>query len=383
MTRRSVLAYLALCNWPRLVLVGIALASLRAGMVSHAPNRLLSGVPMPTADAHGLFSGLVALVVLSLPPEERRGRSAVFRNRAAVVVACFGVLSVLTDAGEMAASLASRSPPAARTMLGAGFWGLCFAFVLVAVDGLQRLRARPRTILLVAALLPLAVTALALSGQFDSLSLAQEAASHRAAFGAAVLRHLLLVGATLGLALLLGTPLGVAVQRRRAWRGPVFSVLNIVQTVPSVALFGLLITPLAAAGLSGIGPVPALIALVAYALLPVVRAMVAGLDGVDAATLDAAAGLGLSPGQVLLAVALPLAAPALIAGFRIVTVQTIGLAVIAALIGAGGLGDFVFQGLGQYAVDLVLLGALPAIGLALAADLLLRLAVAPLQARLA
>ena len=155
-----------------------------------------------------------------------------------------------------------------------------------------------------------------------------------------------------------------------------FATLNVIQTLPSVALFGLLIAPLAAIGLSGIGVVPALIALVGYALLPVVRQVVAGLDGVDAATLDAAAGMGLSRAQVLARVELPLAAPALIAGLRIVTVQTIGLAVVAALIGAGGLGDFVFQGLGQYAVDLVLLGALPAIGLALLADLVLRLAAA-------
>ena len=106
------------------------------------------------------------------------------------------------------------------------------------------------------------------------------------------------------------------------------------------------------------------------------RQTVAGLDGVEPAILEAATAMGLSPAQTLFRISLPLAAPALLAGLRIVTVQSIGLATVAALIGAGGLGSFVFQGLGQYATDLVLLGALPAIALALTADLLLRLAAA-------
>jgi osmoprotectant transport system permease protein len=106
----------------------------------------------------------------------------------------------------------------------------------------------------------------------------------------------------------------------------------------------------------------------------------AGLDGVEPALLDAARGLGFSPRQVLLRVALPLALPALLAGLRIATVQTVGLAVVAALIGAGGLGELVFQGLGEYAADLVLLGALPAVAMALAADAGLRLAVRPRRA---
>jgi osmoprotectant transport system permease protein len=160
-------------------------------------------------------------------------------------------------------------------------------------------------------------------------------------------------------------------------------VLNLLQTIPSIALFGLLIAPLAAlaaawpalaaAGIGGIGPAPAIIALVLYALLPVVRNTVAGLESVDRAALEAARGMGMTRRQLLWRIELPLALPLLLAGLRIVVVQAIGLAVVAALIGAGGLGSFVFAGLGQYATGLVLLGALPAIGLALAADFLLQL----------
>lgn len=364
-------------NGPRLVLAILVLACLAAPFAGHAPNRLLSGVPVATPHPYALAGLALALAAGAFA----RPRPAI--HWGVLALAALGVVGAAEQAGELAAALARHGPPAARTLLGAGFWGLLFAFALIAVDAMQRLRARPQVVLAVAAAMPVALAALAWSGRFSALSLAQEAASHADSFAGAVSRHLALVGGTLVLSLLLGVPLGLAVQRGPGWRGPAFAILNIVQTVPSVALFGLLIAPLSAAGLSGIGVVPALIALVLYAMLPVVRAMVAGLDGVDAATLDAASGLGLSARQRLLLVELPLAAPALIAGLRIVTVQTIGLAVVAALIGAGGLGDFVFQGLGQYAEDLVLLGALPAIGLALAADLLLRLAAAPFQARLA
>jgi osmoprotectant transport system permease protein len=167
--------------------------------------------------------------------------------------------------------------------------------------------------------------------------------------------------------------------------------LNLLQTVPSIALFGLLLVPLsmlaatlpslAALGIGGIGVAPAIIALVLYALLPVVRSTVAGLSCVDRAVIDAARGMGMTRRQRFWQIELPLGAPVLLAGLRIVLVQAIGLAVVAALIGAGGLGSFVFQGLGQYAADLVLLGALPAIGLALVADFLLQSAIALLARR--
>jgi osmoprotectant transport system permease protein len=170
-------------------------------------------------------------------------------------------------------------------------------------------------------------------------------------------------------------------------------VLNLLQTIPSIALFGLLIVPLSglasavpalgAVGVAGVGPAPAIIALVLYALLPIARSTLEGIAGVPAATIDAATGMGMTRRQVFWQVEVPLSLPVLLAGLRIVTVQAIGLAVVAALIGAGGLGGFVFEGLGQYATDLVLLGALPAIAMALAADFLLRLLASALRARFA
>ncbi len=221
------------------------------------------------------------------------------------------------------------------------------------------------------------------AGMFEALSLAREYRTREESFAAALVRHIELVAASVGPAVLIGLPLGVAMARRTQWQGSIFALLNLLQTIPSIALFGLLIMPLsalaaavpplAALGVAGIGPAPAIIALILDALLPVVRNTDAGIAGVDPAVVDAARGMGMTGRQLFWRVQLPLAAPLLLAGLRIVTVQTIGLAVVAALIGAGGLGAFVFAGLGQYAADLVLLGALPTIALALAADFLLQL----------
>jgi len=158
-----------------------------------------------------------------------------------------------------------------------------------------------------------------------------------------------------------------------------------VQTIPSIALFGLLIAPLAwiaanvpgaaALGIAGIGIAPAMIALFLYSLLPVVANTVVGLDGVPEAANEAARGMGMTDRQRLFSVELPLAFPVILTAIRIVLVQNIGLATVAALIGGGGFGVFVFQGVGQQAMDLVLLGAVPTVALAFAAGIVLDAAV--------
>jgi osmoprotectant transport system permease protein len=164
-------------------------------------------------------------------------------------------------------------------------------------------------------------------------------------------------------------------------RTAILQVLSIVQTIPSIALFGILIAPLgflaahvpllAALGIRGIGAAPAFIALFLYSLLPVVANTVTGLNQVPAAVTDAARGMGLSARQRLWQVELPLALPVILAGIRIVLVQNLGLATVAALIGGGGFGTFVFQGIGQTAIDLVLLGAIPTVALSFAAAIIL------------
>jgi osmoprotectant transport system permease protein len=374
-----------------IVAAGAAVAG--AGFVAVAPNRLVSGRPImlwAAADirlstAVAIFGALLLAAAL-VPP-----RPALHRAAAGVAAVLF--LLLLAGAGQAAAALTPSAPGLARVSLGAAFWAMLGAAGLAIIDGLQRARAGVVAQLATAVVIAGGFAIMAAFGLFDALSLAREYHTRQAAFASALVRHIVLVAASLGPALLIGFPLGVAAARRRRMQGPLFALLNLLQTVPSIALFGLLIVPLSALatampalgrlGIGGIGIAPAVIALVLYALLPVVRSTVAGIGGVAAAVIDAGRGMGMTRHQLFWRVELPLAAPVLLAGLRIVTVQAIGLAVVAALIGAGGLGGFVFEGLGQYAADLVLLGALPTIVLALAADFLLQIVASLLRRRIA
>jgi osmoprotectant transport system permease protein len=178
-------------------------------------------------------------------------------------------------------------------------------------------------------------------------------------------QHLVLVGISTLVAAAIGMPLGVALTRRPRWRGPVLGLANVFQTIPSLALFGFLI-PLPLIG--GIGARTAIVALVVYALLPIIRNTYAGLTGVDPAVREAGLGMGMRDRELLWLVELPLAAPVILAGVRIATVVGVGTATIAAAIGAGGLGVYIFRGVATVNDTLILAGALPAALLALLAD---------------
>lgn len=181
-------------------------------------------------------------------------------------------------------------------------------------------------------------------------------------------RHLLLVVVSVGIATAIGVPLGILLTRRPGWQRLVLGAASAVQTIPSLALFGLLI-PVPFIG--GIGTRTALIALTLYSLLPVLRNTVVGISGVDPAVREAGRGLGMTDTQLLRRVELPLAASVILAGVRLATVIGIGLATIAAAIGAGGLGVFIFRGVAMVDNRTILAGALPAAVLALGADSLL------------
>ncbi|MGD2135213.1 MAG: ABC transporter permease [Gemmatimonadales bacterium] len=188
---------------------------------------------------------------------------------------------------------------------------------------------------------------------------------HAGQVGHRTLQHVELVAVSVGIAAGIGVPLGVAATRHRRLGAVVLAAANIMQTIPSLALFGFLI-PLPLLG--GIGTSTAVVALVVYALLPVVRNTYAGITGVDAAVREAAVGMGLTDREVLRVVELPLAAPVILTGIRLATVIGVGIATIAAAIGAGGLGDFIFRGLSMVDNRIVLLGAVPAALLALLLD---------------
>ncbi len=185
--------------------------------------------------------------------------------------------------------------------------------------------------------------------------------------------HLRLVGIALLLAIATAVPLGIGAARSKRIARPVLALANIVQTIPSIALFGLMIPILSLAN-RGIGAVPATIALVLYAQLPIIRNTSIALRGVAAGTLDAARGTGMTEKQILLRVALPIAAPQIIAGIRTAATLSIGVAAIAAYIGAGGLGIFIARGIATTWDTMTLAGAIGVAMLALIVELLLELA---------
>jgi osmoprotectant transport system permease protein len=184
-------------------------------------------------------------------------------------------------------------------------------------------------------------------------------------------QHVSLVAISTGVAIVVGVPLGILLTRRAGWRAAVLGLANVFQTVPSLALFGFLI-PLPLIG--GIGARTAIVALVAYALLPIVRNTYQGIAGVDPAVREAGRGMGMTDWQLLTQVELPLAFGVILAGVRVATVVSVGTATIAAAIGAGGLGVYIFRGVAVVDDTLILAGALPAALLALGADGLLGLA---------
>jgi osmoprotectant transport system permease protein len=177
--------------------------------------------------------------------------------------------------------------------------------------------------------------------------------------------HLILVLTAIVVASAIAIPLGLAIAGNARWRSIAIGIANIGQTIPSLALFGFLI-PIPFVG--GIGQHTAIIALVVYALLPILRSTVTGVLGVDPLVRDSAVAMGMTSRQILRMVELPLAAPVIISGLRIATVTTIGTATIAAAIGAGGLGVFIFRGIASVDKTQILAGAVPAALLALAAD---------------
>jgi osmoprotectant transport system permease protein len=190
----------------------------------------------------------------------------------------------------------------------------------------------------------------------------------RADIAAQTAEHVFLVAVSVGIAIAIGVPLGILLTRRPSLATPVIGFANVTQTIPSLALFGFLIpVPL----IGGIGNTTAIVALVLYALLPLLRNTYAGIQSVEPSVVEAGRGMGMTDLERLRLIEIPLSLPTILAGVRIATVNAIGLATIAAAVGAGGLGNSILRGLSMVDSRLILAGAVPAAGLALVADGLL------------
>ena len=364
-----------------LLLAGMA-AAFGLPFLTQAPNRLLSGVGVPLSEVLvGTRHWALAPVLLLLAAALHAPSAST--TRWLTLVGAIGLLVGLTWlAGTHASALQSEDLPLGRTSLGGGYWVLAVLCGLAMAEAVRGWSTRAWLSLLGSVVFVAPVVALVWNGQLDALSLMKEYDNRRDVFDAALQRHLLLVGATLLPTLLIGVPLGVLASRRPKMQPALLSALNLLQTVPSIALFALLMVPLAALasrwpvlahwGISGIGVAPAVTALTLYSLLPTVRSTMAGLDQIAPGVLEAARGMGMTRRQLFWQVEVPLAWPVWLAGLRVTTVQALGLAMVSALIGAGGFGAVMFQGLLSSAVDLVLLGVVPVVALAVVADALFK-----------
>jgi osmoprotectant transport system permease protein len=366
----SVLAVLALSGLPFLRL---------------APNRLVSGQPIHFFSIVDGAAGLLPVMLVALV-----GLTAavMFKPRAdwlwaVLAIAAAAIPGLLWLAANRASINLQGQLPIARVSLGSAFWVTLTLLGFIASSALQQLRAKAFQAAVVCAILLLALGILLVSGACHDLSLVKEYDNRADGFVAVVARHMQIVLSALACTLAIGLPLGWAAHAHAKTGRALLPVLNIIQTIPSIALFGLLMAPLALlaasvpalgrAGISGVGLAPAVIALTLYGLLPVVRSTLTGLQQVPSAMVQAARALGMARGQILIFVELPLALPVLLGGVRTAAVSSVGLAAVTALIGAGGLGSILFEGLFANAEDVVLLGVLPIVALGLVVDALFKL----------
>jgi len=370
------------------LVVALAWCALGLPFLTHAQNRLVTGTGIDLLSAlNGNRLWLVVpacCLILSPWMNPRPGYQAVIH-----IAATFMLTGLVWIAGSEAALLSGSEGSISRTSFGGGVWLSILIAWLIGAETSARLTTSTalRALLSFATLVPTVL--MLISGQLDQTSLLREYANRQDVFDDALVRHLLIVTATLIPTLLIGVPLGVASFRKTVLERSIFSTLNVIQTIPSIAMFGLLIAPLAALstafprlaelGIAGIGVTPAVIALTLYSLLPITRSTHAGLQQVPKAVVEAAQGMGLTRQQILWKVELPIAFPVFLSGLRIAAVQAVGLTMVAALIGAGGFGALMFQGLSSSALDLVLLGVIPVVGLAVIVDAVFKSAVAILE----
>jgi len=296
--------------------------------------------------------------------KEESGGSAICR------IAGFGVFILSLGAAVLAGSrLGMEQYPFGRISPSGGFWLLMISsfFLMNGKAGGEDTTGRRW-----AALLPWAVLLLFFSaGWMEDLGFIKEFRNEQGRFRQELLNHLRIALRAVGGAVLIGVPAGILAWKRKLFTEPVFAFVNSVQTIPSLALFGLLIAPLALLsrrypflremGLRGVGRTPALIALTLYALLPIVRNTYTSLSVIEKSLLEAGRGMGMTPGQLFFRIELPISLPIILSGIRVSMVQTTGNTTVAALIGAGGLGFFVFRGLEQAAPDLIIMGVIPII----------------------
>lgn len=371
----------------RVALTGaiLGLSSLLLGWLTFKPNRLAAGTSLNLWESIGRAEAVTVVMlwlvclVLSLVDGKRSRGMVVGVSANLIVILIFVLVGLASN------RLLQGEAAIARVSLGTGFW-VTLAGAYTVIFAARRHLDDRRIWRNLVSWSGLAVFAILLSvGWLNKVSVMEEFSGYQQRFVQELLQHIRLFGISVALGTVIGIPLGIWATRNKYAERPVFFTTSIVQTIPSLALFGLLIAPLSALsfafpvlrdiGIRGVGVTPAIIALAIYSLLPIVRNTYVGISQVDPAAIDAGLGMGMSRWQVFRRVEVPLAAPLVLEGVRTASIQAVGLTTVAALIGAGGLGWFVFRGIGQAAPDLIILGAIPVIILALLVDAIMRTAV--------
>jgi len=377
----------------KVVLTGIVIGLFSCGLkfVALKPNRIASGTGLYIWNA---FSGsdllvfiLLWVAVLIVFLKAGKKQFVLLQGITGNVI----IITVFLMVGRVTRSLQSPEMPFARISMAFGSWLMVLAGYILIHASVRTLTLKNPKAVLLSLVGPFAVVLLFSTGYLSELSIVKEYLIRRDRFFSEFVRHLVLSGTAVLLGIAIGTPLGVLAFRRKAFEKPAFFFVNTVQTIPSLALFGIMIAPLSILsqrfpflrdlGIKGIGSAPALIALILYALLPITRNTYTSLRVIDPSVVESARGMGMSRLQVLMRIEAPLSLPIIMSGIRISAVQAIGNTTVAALIGAGGFGVFVFQGLGQAVPDLIMLGAFPVILLAVTADKLMQILVKAMTPR--
>lgn len=361
-------------------LVAAALGTVTIALLPFATyrsSRIQTGDALSALDAVGAWGFALMLglwIAIAAVPLSASGRKsgAIVRGSLATV-AFLGIIGLSAGA---ATRLVSPDAPFGRVSIGLGAWAnIAIAYMLILSSRREAGGAARLALSLVA---PLGFVVMLGSGHLDGLAIMREFANQSDRFWTEVLSQLMFTGISVGVALMLGVSLGVLAFLRPRLRVPVFAFANVFQTIPGLAMVGLLFAPLSwlgsaipalgGLGVGGLGWAPVIVALTLYAVLAIVRNTHAGLTSVSPAAIEAGLGMGMTEWQILRRVRFPLAMPIVFGGFRTAAVQTLGNATLGAFVAAGTLGLFVFGGLSQQAPDLILLGSITLVLLALGLD---------------
>lgn len=348
-------------------------------LVEHKPNRISQGTKYLSFN----FLGSLAIIILILWfilmaisfCEKEYKNIVIFMVTSLLTLALFWCLQAST--GKYISG-----DPSSRISLSAGFYIQIFCIYLIFATYTQRIKEYKFIKSLSFLIIFLTLLYLMISGKFDDLSLIKEYNIKKTQFYNNLRIHGLLTLGSVITGSIIAIPLGFLAYSRRRFEGKIMVPLSIIETIPSLSLFGILLVPLSrlgrlsffdTIGVSGIGWAPAYIALTLYTLLPIARNTLMGFYSVEKGVIEAAKGMGMSNKQILKKIELPLAFPVIFTGIRIAFNQTIGGAVLAGLVGGGGMGTFVFLGLGEASPDLILLGVLPIVFFTVLFDHILKL----------